>query len=809
MLGCVITTHVYPSAEYKSAFDTNEPVIYLLGVIGIFCLAAVVFFVYDHAVEVRQRQVMLKAEKSNAIVNSFFPTQVRDRLIDRNKGGRGGGEMFSGEVLARKNSILMSSLIRNGDRANLNLGTSKPIADLYPHTTIMFGDIANFTAWSSVREPTHVFTLLEAVYSTFDKIAKKRRVFKVETIGDCYVAAAGLPEPRRDHAVVMARFARDCMLEMQDIVVRLEVFLGPDTADLKIRMGLHSGPVTAGVLRGEKSRFQVFGDTVNTAARMESTGQKSKIQVSKDTAELLNEAGKAHWLQSRSELVEAKGKGQMQTYWLEFRKPGSGLSLDMSLHTTGADSLDEFFLEGLPTANVKHDRLVNWNVEILLRMLQKVVAMRKPSQGCKDSCDTDSSDNSNLSKPRNGKSPRLVTEEGMTVLDEVKEIIPFSNKTAKYRCDPASISLGPVVESQLRDYVKTVSYMYRSNPFHNFEHASHVTQSLTKFLSRVVTADTIDFQDMTYKRKAATHKLHKYSFGITSDPLIEFSCALSALIHDVDHPGVPNVRLVQEGADMAEVYKNKSVAEQNSVELAWGLLMEPKYHELRRVIYQTQSELNRFRQLVVNSVMATDIVDKELGQLRKKRWEKAFNTGSQQLLAPEAPSDSTNRKATIVIEHLIQAADVAHTMQHWHVFLKWNERLFRELYKAYLDGRSHTDPSVGWYNGELGFFDFYIIPLAKKLENCGVFGVSSDECLEYARANRTMAFLRGLLWTGQERRRRIDRSNSRLPVLLKIHYVQQIPSDLQPNSNSVPKAELERQAPAATMILPQTLSRSN
>jgi hypothetical protein len=95
-----------------------------------------------------------------------------------------------------------------------------------------------------------------------------------------------------------------------------------------------------------------------------------------------------------------------------------------------------------------------------------------------------------------------------------------------------------------------------------------------------------------------------------------------------------------------------------------------------------------------------------------------------------------NRKATIVIEHLIQASDVAHTMQHWHVYRKWNERLFQELYRAYQMGRMESDPSESWYQGEMGFFDFYIIPLAKKLKDCGVFGVSSDEYLSYALQNR-------------------------------------------------------------------------
>jgi hypothetical protein len=148
-------------------------------------------------------------------------------------------------------------------------------------------------------------------------------------------------------------------------------------------------------------------------------------------------------------------------------------------------------------------------------------------------------------------------------------------------------------------------------------------------------------------------------------------------------------------------------------------------------MYVTQAEHDRFRQLIVNAVMATDIMDKDLGALRRRRWEKAFNPDPM-----GCSIECANRKATIVIEHLIQASDVAHTMQHWHVYVKWNKRLFNEMYRSYLNGRGEKDPSDGWYDGELGFFDFYIIPLAKKLKECGVFGVSSDEYLDYAVTNR-------------------------------------------------------------------------
>lgn len=160
--------------------------------------------------------------------------------------------------------------------------------------------------------------------------------------------------------------------------------------------------------------------------------------------------------------------------------------------------------------------------------------------------------------------------------------------------------------------------------------------------------------------------------------------------------------------------------------------MGPEFNDLRECIYTNRSEFIRFRHLVVNVVLATDIFDKELSALRKKRWNEAF----YELPKTDSFADHSNRKATIVIEHLIQASDVAHTMQHWNVYRKWNESLFHEMYLAYQSGRADSDPSSGWYKGELWFFDNYIIPLAKKLSDCSVFGVSSEECLNYAIENR-------------------------------------------------------------------------
>jgi 3'5'-cyclic nucleotide phosphodiesterase len=122
-------------------------------------------------------------------------------------------------------------------------------------------------------------------------------------------------------------------------------------------------------------------------------------------------------------------------------------------------------------------------------------------------------------------------------------------------------------------------------------------------------------------------------------------------------------QLIKEKPHIGVLYNNQSVAEQNSVELAWELLMEPTYEELQKCIYSSDAELRRFRQLVVNVVMATDIFDKDMTAIRNNRWKKAFHRDEE--AAPLTQEEDANLKATIVLEHLLQASDVSHTMQHW------------------------------------------------------------------------------------------------------------------------------------------------
>ncbi|CAB9508033.1 Receptor-type guanylate cyclase gcy [Seminavis robusta] len=771
---CDYTVDVYPSAELRREFSTMIPEVFTFIVAASFFLMAFFFFTYDKFVQRRNEKVVRQAAKTNAIVSSLFPTNVRDRLFGGDNqsqkskktmgssqgGGRGRLKNFLTDNMSANNSE------SGGGGASVGGGSVKssdqPIADLFPHCTVLFADIVGFTAWSSMREPTQVFRLLESIYHAFDEIAKRRKVFKVETIGDCYVAVTGLPEPNKHHALVMAKFARDCMYKMHDVTRSLEVMLGPDTGDLTMRFGLHSGPVTAGVLRGERSRFQLFGDTVNTASRMESTGKKGCIHVSLETAEEVKESGKGAWLKERADKVTAKGKGEMVTYWLslsDHSSNGDGLSevgsfapdnvsLDAS---TGNELIENASVKNAEdkkasysgTVNRKKDlsgknaRLIEWNVDILQRVLRQIAAKRQVTdRGHFGKV----SDKVHFGKGSDSKG-KLAVEHAKPemVLEEVCEVIQlpkFNSKVAGAIQRAEEVALPSDVSMQLHDFVAELAGMYHDNPFHNFEHASHVTMSVVKLLSRIVAPADLEYDDsnITNEKKLMKNiasKMHDHTYGITSDPLTQFSVVLSGLIHDVDHDGVTNAQLVKEETELAIRYKGKSVAEQNSVDRSWNLLMEPRFKKLRDAICGTEAEFARFRQLVVNSVMATDIVDKELKELRNGRWDKAFKGE----FVETDPSIDINRKATIVIEHLIQASDISHTMQHWHIYRKWNERLFMEMYRAYRDGRAEKDPSEFWYKGEIGFFTFYIIPLAKKLKECGVFGVSSDEYLNYATKN--------------------------------------------------------------------------
>jgi class 3 adenylate cyclase len=184
----------------------------------------------------------------------------------------------------------------------------------------MFADIVGFNAWSSEREPHQIFQLLEILYQKFDLIAQQMGIVKIESNGDSYIAVAGLLEHKSNHAITMARFSVECKLAMSTVIEEMELILGPGTADLGIRFGLHSGPVIAGILHEVRQRLQLFGDTVNIASRLEATSSSGSIHVSQETASLIAFGGMKNWLFERSDLVYIKGKGNLKVSQLSTSK---------------------------------------------------------------------------------------------------------------------------------------------------------------------------------------------------------------------------------------------------------------------------------------------------------------------------------------------------------------------------------------------------------------------------------------------------------------------------------------------------------
>jgi adenylate cyclase len=184
------------------------------------------------------------------------------------------------------------------------------IADRFPEVTVLFGDIVGFTPLSQSLDPEALVAALDGLFSAFDQEAERLGLEKIKTIGDAYMVVGGLPTPREDHARAVAEMA----LAMQAIMARHEFAPG---VRLRMRIGVHTGPAVAGVIGKKKFAYDLWGDTVNTASRMESHGVDDSIQVSEATWRRLSEAG--YLLERRGE-IEVKGMGSMVTYWLRGRR---------------------------------------------------------------------------------------------------------------------------------------------------------------------------------------------------------------------------------------------------------------------------------------------------------------------------------------------------------------------------------------------------------------------------------------------------------------------------------------------------------
>jgi len=224
------------------------------------------------------------------------------------------------ELLARVHTHLtIDRLHRENERLLLNIlpapvaGRLKAgedcIADHFDGVSVMFADIVGFTTLSGSLPPQPLVAMLNELFTRFDELATRHRVEKIKTIGDCYMAVCGVPEPAPDHAAMLADMAIEMLASVRE-------FNAPRGSPLQIRIGLHTGPVVAGVIGRSKFIYDLWGDTVNTASRMESSGAPDRIQVT----EAMHQTLAARFdFEERGE-VEIKGKGCLRTWFLLGRR---------------------------------------------------------------------------------------------------------------------------------------------------------------------------------------------------------------------------------------------------------------------------------------------------------------------------------------------------------------------------------------------------------------------------------------------------------------------------------------------------------
>ena len=232
----------------------------------------------------------------------------RFRDLDRIRFAQLKAEKELVELEKEKSERLLLNILPGAIAGRLKSG-EKTIANGHSLVTVMFADLVGFTAMSRKTDPADLVAILNGIFTAFDLIVEKNKVEKIKTIGDCYMLVGGLPTHRDDHAQAVAATA----LEMQQALAKLNEKNG---TDLKMRMGIHSGPVVAGVIGKIKFTYDLWGDTVNVASRMESSGSPGRINISEQTRALIGD----HFELEERGVVECKGLGPVKTFFVNSTK---------------------------------------------------------------------------------------------------------------------------------------------------------------------------------------------------------------------------------------------------------------------------------------------------------------------------------------------------------------------------------------------------------------------------------------------------------------------------------------------------------
>ncbi len=246
--------------------------------------------------------VLLRARVFSSLEKKRLRDLDRQRIIELQHEK----ELLSIEQM--KTEKLMLNILPRPIAERLKKG-EKNIAGSYPEVTVLFSDLVGFTKMSATKTAQELVKLLNDIFSRFDRRAEDLGLEKIKTIGDAYMAVGGLPIPRSDHADIVADMALGMYQDLDD-------FNAANGMDIQMRIGMHSGPVVAGVIGFTKFSYDLWGNTVNTASRMESTALKGRVQITLDTAALLKE----NFDLEERELIECKGLGPILTSFINARK---------------------------------------------------------------------------------------------------------------------------------------------------------------------------------------------------------------------------------------------------------------------------------------------------------------------------------------------------------------------------------------------------------------------------------------------------------------------------------------------------------
>ena len=246
--------------------------------------------------------ILLRARVYSSLEKKRLRDIDRERIVELQKEK----ELLGIEQL--KTEKLMLNILPKPIADRLKRG-EKNIAGSYPESTVLFSDLVGFTKMSSEKTAGELVTLLNALFTKFDQRAEHLGLEKIKTIGDAYMAVGGLPIPRSDHAEIVADMALGMFIDLKD-------FNDSHGMTLNMRIGINSGPVVAGVIGFTKFSYDLWGNTVNTASRMESTSLEGRIQISPSTQSLLQATFD---LEERSPM-ECKGLGKIMTYFLNGRR---------------------------------------------------------------------------------------------------------------------------------------------------------------------------------------------------------------------------------------------------------------------------------------------------------------------------------------------------------------------------------------------------------------------------------------------------------------------------------------------------------